>query len=43
MSDTAAQHWVPSSVWLAGLLIGLPLLVYLPTHFILMRVMPKVR
>jgi hypothetical protein len=43
MSDSAAQHWVPSSVWLAGMLIGLPLLIYLPTHLILMRVVPKVR
>jgi hypothetical protein len=41
MSDSAAQHWVPSPIWLAGMMIGLPLLAYLPTHLILMRVMPK--
>ena len=41
MGDTAAQTWVPPYVWLAGLLIGLPLLVFTPTHFILARVMPK--
>jgi len=41
MSDSAAQHWVPSPAWLAGMMIGLPLLVYLPTHLILMRVVPK--
>jgi hypothetical protein len=43
MSDSAAQHWVPSTVWLAGLMIGLPLLVYLPTHLLLMRFAPKAR
>ncbi len=41
MSDNAAQTWVPAYVWFAGLLIGLPLLVFAPTHFVLARVMPK--
>ena len=41
MSDYAPQTWVPPYVWLAGQLIGLPLLAYLPTHFVLTRVMPK--
>jgi hypothetical protein len=41
MSDYAAQTWVPPYVWFAGLLIGLPLLVFAPTHFVLSRVMPK--
>jgi hypothetical protein len=41
MSDHAAQTWVPPWVWLTGLLIGMPLLVFVPTHFILMRVMPR--
>jgi hypothetical protein len=40
MSDSAAQSWVPPYVWFAGLLIGLPLLVYAPTHFALSRIMP---
>jgi hypothetical protein len=43
MSDTAAQHWVPSSVWLAGVMIGLPLLLYVPTHYLLLRLAPKAR
>jgi hypothetical protein len=42
MSDSAAQSWVPPYVWFAGLLIGLPLLVYAPTHFALSRIMPAV-
>jgi hypothetical protein len=42
MSDSAAQSWVPPYVWFAGLLIGLPLLVYAPTHFALSHIMPAV-
>jgi hypothetical protein len=41
-SDYAAQAWVPPYVWLAGLMIGLPLLVFAPTHFVLSRIAPKV-
>jgi hypothetical protein len=41
LSDHAAQTWVPAWVWLTGLLIGMPLLVFAPTHFALMRMMPK--
>ena len=41
MSDSAAQHWVPSPVWLAGLIVGLPLVAFIPAHLVLMRVMPK--
>jgi hypothetical protein len=40
MSDSAAQSWVSPYVWFGGLLIGLPLLVYAPTHFALAHVMP---
>jgi hypothetical protein len=41
--DNAAQSWVPGYIWLAGLFIGLPLLVFAPTHFVLSRIVPKVR
>lgn len=40
-SDNAAQTWVPPYVWLAGLMFGLPLLVFAPTHYVLSRVVPK--
>jgi hypothetical protein len=40
-SDFAAQTLVPAYVWFAGLLIGLPLLVYLPTHAVLARLAPS--
>ena len=41
LSDHEPQHWVPAYVWFAGLMIGLPLVVFAPTHFALARVMPK--
>lgn len=31
-SDTAAQAWMPGWAWLALLFVGLPLLVFWPTH-----------
>src|ERR1700704_1004430 len=37
MSDAAARAWVPPYLWIAGLMIGLPLIVFVPTHFMLMR------
>jgi hypothetical protein len=41
--DNAAQTWVPGYIWLAGLFIGLPLLVFAPTHLVLSRIVSKVR
>ncbi|MFZ0422079.1 MAG: hypothetical protein WAL80_04300 [Xanthobacteraceae bacterium] len=41
MSDNAAQNFVPGWMWFVGLFVGLPLLVYVPTHFFLARVMPE--
>jgi hypothetical protein len=41
MSDTVAQTWMPPAVWLAGLIILLPVLLYAPVHFLLRRFMPK--
>jgi len=41
LSDTAAQHWVRPYTWLAGLLIGMPLMIFAPTHLFLLRTMPK--
>ncbi|MFO0800380.1 MAG: hypothetical protein U0804_23170 [Gemmataceae bacterium] len=35
MDDNQAQTWVPPLAWLALLMAGLPLLVYLPTHLLL--------
>ena len=41
MRDDAPQTWVPPYIWLAGELLGLPLLAFAPTHLVLMRLMPK--
>jgi hypothetical protein len=39
--DTKAQHWMPPGIWLAALMILLPLLLYVPVHLLLRRLMPK--
>jgi hypothetical protein len=41
MNDAAAQTWVHPYLWIAGLMIGLPLIVFVLTHFMLMRYAPK--
>jgi hypothetical protein len=41
LSDHVAQSFVPANVWFAALMIGLPLLVFVPTHLVLARLMPK--
>jgi hypothetical protein len=35
MKDTEPQPWMPAWAWLASLMAGLPLLIFLPTHFAL--------
>lgn len=34
-NDTEPQHWMPPLAFLALLMVGLPLLIYLPTHLLL--------
>ena len=41
LSDYAAQTWLPPYVWFGGMLIGIPLVIFTPTHFALARTMPK--
>jgi hypothetical protein len=36
-SDDVPQHWVPPWAWLTTLLIGLPFLIWWPTHLVLCR------
>jgi hypothetical protein len=38
-SDDAAQTWVSPAVWVIGLMIGLPLVLFTPTHLLLVRIM----
>jgi hypothetical protein len=40
-SDEAAQTWVTPTVWLIGLIVGMPLVFYAPIHFILTRIRPR--
>jgi hypothetical protein len=35
--------WMPDWGWLVGLMLGFPLLIYLPTHLIFLRVFPRPR
>ena len=41
LRDTAAQTLLPPYIWFAGLLLGIPVFVFAPTHFLLARVMPR--
>lgn len=43
MSDTAAQTWMPGWMWFCGLLIAVPVLLALPMHVVLKRVMPAAK
>ena len=40
-SDGTAQTWVHPYVWLAGLIIGMPLLLFWPVHILLSLYAPK--
>jgi hypothetical protein len=40
-NDAAAQTWVSPYVWLAGLMIGMPMLLFSPVHLLLSRYAPK--
>ncbi len=40
-SDTEAQHWMPAGTWVLVLMILMPLILFVPTHFLLRRFMPK--
>ena len=40
-NDNEAQHWMPPGIWLAGLIILLPAVLYVPVHFLLHRLMPR--
>jgi hypothetical protein len=39
MSDDRPQEWMPPLAWFAVMMIGLPLLFFLPTHLLLNRLM----
>ncbi|MFO0966755.1 MAG: hypothetical protein U0793_14375 [Gemmataceae bacterium] len=37
LSDDKPQTWLPTDAWFSLLLVGLPVLVFLPTHLVLSR------
>jgi hypothetical protein len=43
MRDTEAQTMLPAWLWLASLMIGVPLFVFMPTHFIFSLTMREPR
>jgi hypothetical protein len=40
-SDDAAQTWMPAGAWLALLMLGLPIAIFLPSHFALKKFFGK--
>jgi hypothetical protein len=40
-SDTEAQHWLPPNLWVIGLMILMPIILFIPAHLLLRRFMPK--
>ena len=43
MNDAQAQSWMPPYAWLGLLFVGLPLVLFLPTHFLLRRFVPEAK
>ena len=43
MNDNAAQTFVPPAVWLIGMMIAMPLVLYAPVHVLLSRVAPEAK
>ncbi len=40
LSDDKPQTWMPPMAWLLVMLVGLPTLVYVPTHWLLKKIFP---
>jgi hypothetical protein len=43
LSDTAAQTWMPAPVYFTLVFLGLPVLIFLPTHLLLLKLFPPAR
>jgi hypothetical protein len=41
LSDNAPQSWVTPGVWMIGLIVGMPALLFAPVHLLLGYIMPK--
>lgn len=40
LNDSSAQTWMPGPAWFVLLLVGMPTLLFVPTHFLLKKFMP---
>jgi hypothetical protein len=41
LNDAAAQTWMPAWLWLIGMLVLMPIICFLPVHFLFSRLMPQ--
>lgn len=41
-SDYVAQSWVPTGVWVIGLIVGMPVFLYAPVHFMFSRLVRRI-
>jgi hypothetical protein len=40
-NDAAAQTWMPAWAWVTGMIVLMPILFFLPVHYVFSRWMPK--
>jgi hypothetical protein len=41
LNDAAAQTWMPSWLWVIGMMVLMPIICFLPVHFLFKRLMPQ--
>ena len=41
LNDAAPQTWMPSWLWLIGMMVAMPIICFLPVHFLFSRLMPQ--
>ena len=41
LNDAAAQTWMPAWLWVIGMMVLMPVVCFLPVHFLFSRFMPK--
>ncbi|MGH6771758.1 MAG: hypothetical protein ACRECO_22380 [Xanthobacteraceae bacterium] len=40
LNDSEPQQWVPPAVWVIGMMVLMPVLLFAPVHYLLARIMP---
>jgi hypothetical protein len=41
LNDAAAQTWMPAWLWVIGMMVLMPVICFLPVHFLFTRLMPR--